>query len=87
MIKNREEIYKSDLPHRAICVWQYLKYRSNKKGCCFPSVRRIGLDLRMSRSTVQRALRDLINAGYLQREFRFRDYGGQTSNNFYVAKH
>jgi len=79
-----EEIFKSNLPNRAINVWQYLKYRANKENSCFPSIRTICSDLHISRSTVKRALNDLELAGFLQREHRYRELGGQTSNMYYL---
>ena len=84
MPTKREEIYKSNLPNRAVNVWQYLKYRANKEDSCFPSIRTICDDLHISRSTAKRALGDLVAAGYLRKEHRFREYGGQTSNMYYL---
>ena len=34
----------------------------------------------MSMRTVQRAINDLIDAGYVKKDYRFRDNGGQSSN-------
>ena len=48
-----------ELSHRAKTVYMYLKDRSNADGTCWPSVRRIAEDLKLSRRTVQRALSDL----------------------------
>ena len=44
-----------DLSHRARTVYMYLKDRSNAGDTCWPSVRRIAEDLKLSRRTVQRA--------------------------------
>ena len=44
-----------ELSHRAKTVYMYLKDRSNADGTCWPSVRRIAEDLKLSRRTVQRA--------------------------------
>ena len=46
-----------ELSHRAKTVYMYLKDRSNADGTCWPSVRRIAEDLKLSRRTVQRASR------------------------------
>ncbi|NBI72726.1 hypothetical protein D3Z50_17015 [Clostridiaceae bacterium] len=37
-------------------------------------------ELGMSRSTIKRALSDLASAGYLRKEFRYRENGSHTSN-------
>ena len=47
-----------ELSHRAKTVYMYLKDRSNAEGPCWPSVRRIAEDLKLSSRTVQRALSD-----------------------------
>ena len=73
-------IYSSDLPHRARTVYMYLKDRTNKDGVCWPSIRTIAGELRLSRATVYRALDDLCKAGLLTREQRWRGNGGKTSN-------
>ena len=73
-------IYAADLPHRGITVYMYLKDRANAEGSCFPSVRTIGRELGLSRSTVKRALADLQEAGFLHREPRYRENGSSTSN-------
>ena len=54
-------------------------------GTCWPSVRRIAEDLKLSRRTVQRALSDLEHHGFLERNHRRRPNGSLTSN-FYRLK-
>ena len=54
-------------------------------GTCWPSVRRIAEDLKLSRRTVQRALADLERHGFLERTHRQRPNGSLTSN-FYRLK-
>ena len=46
-----------ELSHRAKTVYMYLKDRSNADGTCWPSVRRIAEDLKLSRRTVQRGFK------------------------------
>lgn len=75
-----KKIYSSDLPHRAIAVYMYLHDRADKEGKCWPAIPTIARDLGMSRSTIKRALNDLIKAGYLKKELRYRENGGHTSN-------
>ena len=78
-------IYSSDLPHRARTVYMYLKDRTNKDGVCWPSIRTLGGELRLSRATVYRALDDLCKAGLLTREQRWRENGGKTSNLYKIV--
>lgn len=70
-----------ELSHRAKTVYMYLKGH----GTCWPSVRRIAEDLKLSRRTVQRALADLERHGFLERTHRRRPNGSLTSN-FYRLK-
>lgn len=79
MLNNRE-IYSTNLPHRAIAVYMYLCDRAGMEGSCFPAINTIATDLKMSRSTVKRALGDLEKAKYLRHERRYRQSGGNSSN-------
>ena len=80
-----ESIYLDDsLPHRAKAVYMYLRDRMNDQRQCWPGIRRIADDLRLSRSTVKRALVELERGGYLRRERRSRENGGDTSNLYFV---
>ena len=83
MLNNRE-IYSTNLPHRAIVVYMYLRDRADKKGACFPAVSTISADLKMSKSTVKRALGDLETAKYIRHERRYRQSGGNSSNLYFV---
>ena len=51
-----EKIYQSDLNHRARAVYMYLKDHADSEGKCWPGIRTISAELRLSRSTVKRAL-------------------------------
>jgi predicted transcriptional regulator len=73
------DLYRMDLPHRAISVYRYLADRANKDGICWPSIPTIAKDLKLSESTTRRALKDLRRAGLVQREQRFRENGGNSS--------
>ena len=73
-----------DLSHRARTVYMYLKDRSNAGDTCWPSVRRIAEDLKLSSRTVQRALTDLERHGFLERTHRRRPNGSLTSNLYRV---
>ncbi len=81
-----DTVYADDsLPHRAKAVYMYLKDRMDTERKCWPGIRRIAADLRLSRSTVKRALRELEKSGYIQKIRRKRDNGGWTSN-LYLLK-
>lgn len=73
------EIYHQELPHRAKAVYMYLKDRSNREGQCYPSIRTIARDLQLSRRTVERAIDDLVRAGLVTKEQRWRENGGRSS--------
>ncbi len=73
-------IYQSDLNHRAKTVYIYLKDRADAEGRCWPAINTIAADLRLSRSTVKRALDDLCRAGLLTKDRRWRENGSYASN-------
>ena len=73
------ELYRMDLPHRAISVYIYLADRANKERTCWPSIPTISKDLKLSESTTRRALGDLRKAGLVQTEQRYRENGGNSS--------
>jgi len=73
-------LYCEALPHRAVAVYMYLYDRANKDRQCYPAILTIAYELKLSRSTVKRALDDLQKAGYIVRESRFRQKGGNSSN-------
>lgn len=77
-------LYAEDIPHRAIAVYMYLKDRANKDGTCYPAIGTIAKDLKLSRRTVQRAVADLEQSGYLIKEQRWRENGGKSSLLFTV---
>ena len=72
-------LYRSDLPHRAVSVYIYLFDRANKDGECWPSIPTIARDLKLSESTVRRALHDLRREGLVESEQRYREKGGKSS--------
>ena len=57
----------------------YLADRANKDGECWPASPTIAAELKLSQSTVHRALRDLRKAGLLETEQRYRTKGGKSS--------
>lgn len=83
-MRNFTELYRMDLPHRAISVYIYLLDRANKDGICWPSISTISKDLKLSESTTRRALNDLRKAELVQTEQRYRDNGGNSSLLFFI---
>ena len=79
-----ETIYASGLPHRAVAVYMYLHDRSDQDKSCWPAIPTMARELGMSRSTIKRALNDLVGAGYLRKEFRYRENGSHTSNLYII---
>lgn len=73
-------IYDEELPHRAKAVYMYLKDRANTNDESWYAINSIATDLKLSRSTVQRALRDLVRDGQIEKQYRYRDNGSNTSN-------
>lgn len=79
-----DTIYAAGLPHRAVTVYMYLKSRASKEGYCWPGIRTMGRELTLSRSTVQRALRELERGGWITKEPRHRQNGSSTSNGYFI---
>ena len=75
----KHNIYQKELPHRAVTVYVYLADRTNRQVECWPAISTIARDLKLSPSTVRRALRDLRKAGVIESEQRYRDNGGKSS--------
>ena len=78
------KIYQMDLPHRAIAVYSYLCERANEKGECWPAIDTISQEIKLSRSTVKRAIADLKKAGFIETEQRYRTKGGKSSLMFLI---
>lgn len=74
-----DHIFRADLPHRAVAVYIYLFERANKNGECWPAIPTIAKELKISQSTVRRALNDLRKAGFVNTEQRYRSSGGKSS--------
>lgn len=60
-------------------MYIYLDDRANKDGECWPSIATIAKELKLSQSTVRRALRDLRTANLIETEQRYRKKGGKSS--------
>ena len=74
--------YPSDRPSRAIAVYLSLRGRANREGVCWPAIPTMARELKMSESTIRRALRDLVREGFLVIEERQRESGADSSNRY-----
>ena len=79
-----DKIYKMELPHRAVAVYCYLYERANENGECWPAIPTIAEEIKLSRSTVKRAIADLKKAGFVETEQRYRTKGGKSSLMFLI---
>lgn len=80
----KQQAYASSLKSRALSVLIYLIDRSNEDLTCFPAIPTMAEQLHISISTVKRALKELIDAGYIQKEARFRERNHGQSSNLYT---
>ena len=63
----------------------YLHDRANKDGESWYAINTMAKDLSLSRSTIKRALAELIRQGRVEKQVRFRENGG-CSSNYYQLK-
>ena len=82
----KKQAYASNLKSRALSVLIYLIDRSNKDLTCFPAIPTMAEQLHISVSTVKRALKELTDAGYIQKEARFRERNRGQSSNLYILQ-
>ena len=80
-----EMIFRDELSFKAQSIYRYLRYRQGLNDDCYPSLKTIANDTKCSISTVKRALKELVKAGYIEKKNRRRSNGGKTSNR-YVCK-
>ncbi len=80
-----KKLYQSELPSRAIAVYLYLRGRVNKEGFCWPAVPTMARELKISESTIRRAIRDLVREGFLIIEERQRGNGADSSNRYMLV--
>lgn len=81
-----KKLYMEELPPRACSVYLYLFQRCYNKESCFPAIKTIASDMSLSRSTVKRALTDLENSGFILKQRRFRENGGNSSNEYILGQ-
>ena len=75
-----------ELSPRAKMVCLYLHDRANKDGESWYAIGSIAQDLNLSRSTVKRAIQDLLRLGWIEKQPRYRENGGCTSNLYRILK-
>lgn len=76
-----DSIYQDcELSPRAKSVLIYLKDHANKEDICWPGINTIAAGVSLSRSTVKRALRELVRVGMIEKTCRFRENGSHSSN-------
>ena len=80
-----DSVYNADLSHRAKAVLFYLKDHADNEGKCWPGINTIAAGLNISRSTVKRALRELVETGVVEKEKRWRGNGSLSSNLYRVV--
>lgn len=83
-VKLKEIAYASNLKSRALSVLIYLIDRSNQELTCFPAIPTMAEQLHISISTVKRALRELVEAGYICKDARYREKNRGQSSNLYT---
>ena len=74
----------TELLNRAKLVYIYLHDRMDDEKKAWPGANRIATDLSISRSTVKRAINDLVKAGYIRKETAQRKNKSSSSNRYYV---
>ena len=79
-MKAFEMIYRDEVSAKAVSVFRYLLDRQGSHEYCFVSHRRIAADLKISVSTVKRALDELERKGYVDIEQQRRANGSRCSN-------
>lgn len=80
----KKQAYTSDLKSRALSILIYLIDRSNKDLTCFPAIPTMAEQLHISQSTVKRALKELVETGFIQKDSRFRENNRGQSSNLYT---
>lgn len=75
-----------ELSHRAIAVYLCLEDRANTKGECWPSIKKMAGELKLSVSTIRRGIKDLEKEGLLETKQRYRKNGGKSSLAYTIKK-
>lgn len=75
----------SELPSRAVAVYLVLNEYADREGYCFPSLKTIAQGTGLSKSTVKRAIKDLTETGFIQKEKRYRPNGALSSCRYHLV--
>lgn len=75
-----------DLSAKAKQVLVYLHDRANKDGESWYAINTMAKDLSLSRSTIKRALAELVRQGRIKKQARFRENGGCTSSSYHIIE-
>ena len=79
------EVYSDlELSAKAKQLLVYLHDRANQDGESWYAIGTMAKDLSLSRSTIKRALAELIRQGRVVKQARFRENGGCTSNRYWL---
>lgn len=80
-----KKIVSSSLPANAIAVYKtLLQYADRTTWSCYPSVKTIANDTKLSERTVRRQLNLLVKSGYILKITRNRENKGCTSNLYFL---
>lgn len=79
-----KKICSSELPSNAVNVYKaMLQYANRETWSCFPSIKTLVRDTKLSKRTIQRQMNILEKEGYIIRIFRKRKDNGNTSNMYF----
>ncbi len=68
----------------ALIVCLVLCYHVDKNARCFPKLRKIAVEARCSRSTVQKAIDELIELGYITKQTRRKEGSKEHTSSIYT---
>ena len=80
------DVFNVAISYHAKLVYNYLCRCSNKEASCFPSVGTIAIACSCGRTTVKKALAELVEENLLIKHDRFAKNGRQTSNLYTIVK-
>jgi len=76
----------AELSSKAKLVLLYLHDRANQKGESWYAINTMAKELCLSRSTIKRALNELVSRKKIEKRIRFRGNRGYTSNFYCLMK-
>jgi len=80
-----EWVLDADVSSAAIRLYAVLRRYADRDGMCFPSRQTLASRMRCSDRTVDSAIKELLKLGALEKERRYKDDGGYTSNIYTVC--